>query len=286
MSIKITLEADRLFHLRYFSSREKIPVYLYWESLKNLDKIQPQDYHAAIEAQYIRQGEGTYIIDGRPYPVCSGSLLLIQPNEVHSFVPGLAPVDKCVLYFSPGFMKNVLEEIQCGPKFPHHMRPSEKEAVTIDFLLHRIEAEQLAKGACWEQLVTECLKEFLFLVKRISLKPEVTRNANPIVEQMLLYVERHFLQPMLVSKIAKTFGFSPNYLSALFKKHAGMGLKRYILTRRILEARKLLENDRSLKLVSVAETCGFENYADFNRHFKHILKMTPAGYRRFSQSNR
>ena len=59
-----------------------------------------------------------------------------------------------------------------------------------------------------------------------------------------------------------------------------MGIKHYILQRRIAEAQLIMEKQPNLKLTVVARQIGFKDYALFNRAFGKIVHVPPSAYRK------
>jgi YesN/AraC family two-component response regulator len=59
-----------------------------------------------------------------------------------------------------------------------------------------------------------------------------------------------------------------------------MGIKHYLLHRRILEAKRLIETKPYLKSGIVAEKVGFDNFFLFRRAFKRLTGVTAGEYRR------
>jgi AraC-like DNA-binding protein len=55
-------------------------------------------------------------------------------------------------------------------------------------------------------------------------------------------------------------------------------IKQYILQRRIIAARRLMEECPGLKSEVVAEKTGFESYLHFYRAFKRITGLSPGAY--------
>ncbi len=121
-------------------------------------------------------------------------------------------------------------------------------------------------------------QEICCLVRRIVSQPKKER-ANPLVDQLREYIGRHFTEKTSVLNISRDFGYTEQYLDRVFKKSMGLSLKRYILQRRVIEARILLETKPELKLTAIAGQVGFENYKMFHRIFKILTGVKPESYR-------
>ena len=62
-------------------------------------------------------------------------------------------------------------------------------------------------------------------------------------------------------------------------RHVEIEIKSYLLQKRVLEAKKILESQTDMKVVKVGEKVGFPSFALFNRTFKKITGTTPSSYR-------
>lgn len=86
-----------------------------------------------------------------------------------------------------------------------------------------------------------------------------------------------------VAYIADLLGQPSKALSAAYKQKTGRGLLDTIHSKRIEEAKKLLEQtDKSI--VEISALTGYENVNTFIRVFKRYCGMTPGGYRDSAQS--
>lgn len=97
--------------------------------------------------------------------------------------------------------------------------------------------------------------------------------------RVLEYIEANLTHPMLLSEIANVAALSPYHFSRSFKTEMGMPPMRYLTSRRIEMAKRMLLMT-SLPTVSLALACGFSSQSHFASAFKERTAMTPAAYRR------
>lgn len=81
-----------------------------------------------------------------------------------------------------------------------------------------------------------------------------------------------------LSDIANHFGLNPNYLSRLFKKEQGIGIKEYMVNIKIDYAKTLLATT-NLSVNEVADQAFFSDAKHFMRTFKQKNGLTPSDYR-------
>lgn len=92
------------------------------------------------------------------------------------------------------------------------------------------------------------------------------------------WIRTSYMEDLSVRSIAWRFGYNPNYLSTVFRKHTGESLVRCINKSRIRAAKqRLLETDEPVKTISAA--CGFHDEKHFMKTFKKYEGLTPTNYR-------
>jgi AraC-like DNA-binding protein len=77
---------------------------------------------------------------------------------------------------------------------------------------------------------------------------------------------------------ATAFGVHPTHLVRSFHREYGVPPHRYLVGRRLDDARRLLLDGR--QIADVATTVGFYDQAHFARHFRRLLGTSPAAYAR------
>jgi len=147
-------------------------------------------------------------------------------------------------------------------------------------LLEQVRQEMEEQPPLWPEIVRTRLKEFFILIRRTALRPvSAPSPVNLLMKQLLAYLDQNFMLPLSLPQLSRHFGFSTFYLSRCFSQFSGLGIKRYIMQRRIAEAQLIMEKHSNLKLTAVAEQLGFKNYAVFNRAFLKISHIPPSAFR-------
>jgi AraC-like DNA-binding protein len=99
-----------------------------------------------------------------------------------------------------------------------------------------------------------------------------TQSLLPAVD---VYLADHLAQPIRVSAMAAALGLSRSHFSRNFQKLAGRSPQQHVLRHRLEQARALLA-DRSLRVVDVAQRCGFSSAAHFSRAFRQAYGVSPS----------
>jgi AraC family transcriptional regulator len=97
--------------------------------------------------------------------------------------------------------------------------------------------------------------------------------------ELRAYIDAHLHESISLEQLAALLGYSVNHLLRLFKEAFGMPPHRYIVERRVEQAKSLLL-DRNYSVADVAFLCGFSSQAHMNLLFKRLTGMTPGVFRR------
>ena len=114
----------------------------------------------------------------------------------------------------------------------------------------------------------------LFAVHGNRKSDELTHKT---VQLAVDYINGHYDSELTLSEIAKNAFVSPTHLSRLFKTYCGTTVSKYIISKRITEAKKLLSSGMSV--TDTALSCGFGDYANFIRTFKNATGISPGKYK-------
>ncbi|MDD3927308.1 MAG: AraC family transcriptional regulator [bacterium] len=261
---------------------DQLPLTVAWSRAVSAGANFPLAYHLETEIQFVKQGQGSYFIQDRNYPFKMNSLIVIRPNEIHRLIPNPGQrLEKGAVIFSENLLDD--SEQACFPdNFPHHICLSEHDATDFEVTLRSIIDERNNRRPLWQNMIKTELMKLVLLIKRTGVQndEELPEPENRLVEEMIKYIETNFAQDLTLNFLADRFALSPSYLSHLFKKCTGLNLKHYVLQRRIVEAKKLLESDPKLKISAIPHIVGFHDFPVFNRNFRQVIGLTPSAYRK------
>lgn len=99
------------------------------------------------------------------------------------------------------------------------------------------------------------------------------------IQKALIFIQKNFRFGITLSDTAAFAGLSVPYLSSLLRKETGMTFKQHINALRFDYAKKLLKYSE-LNITQVCYESGFEDYANFLRHFKQRFDITPGEYKK------
>lgn len=149
--------------------------------------------------------------------------------------------------------------------------------------------EALKLGVCaylLKPVDRQLLIETLFEIKEgLDIKYNVRDDSNPsklgyyntIVDTVKVYLEKEYANATL-SDAARLVGFSPNYVSKIFKEVTGVKFSDYLQEMKMKRAEKLLL-DVNLRIYQVSYAVGYDNPKNFTRAFKQYFGITPWEFR-------
>lgn len=102
---------------------------------------------------------------------------------------------------------------------------------------------------------------------------------NPIVQDVLQYVEDNIGSTIKISNLAKKLHINSTYLSQLFKQSMGQSFTSYITQHRIHHA-KILLLQTGYTVDEISFKCGFSSSSYFSTVFANKTGMSPGVYRK------
>ena len=101
-------------------------------------------------------------------------------------------------------------------------------------------------------------------------------SGDPLLQKAISYINRHFNRELTLEMIAKDCFISVNQLCRVFKESLGTTVMKYVIGKRISEAKKYLKAGYSVS--DTALMCGFQDYSNFIRTFTSVVGISPGKY--------
>jgi two-component system response regulator YesN len=103
-------------------------------------------------------------------------------------------------------------------------------------------------------------------------------HAQQIVQEMMAYVQQHYLRPMSLGDVAAALKINAAYLSGLFSATAGVTFHKHLEGVRLSKARELLRNPHN-RVCEVACAVGYGSANQFRHAFKASAGVPPSAWR-------
>lgn len=280
-----------VMHLNnYINEDEKVTV------MPRKESDVPPHRHQFIELVYIRDGEGTHMINDQVYHVSAGDMLLINYNQIHS-IKVKKPFSLVNFLFTPGFISSSLltsenicdvfaftlfGELSDDFQIPLPIaRFRGKEYMEIESIVNTVidEYEKKDQGYC--SLIKAYMQIiFCMMMRNIRTQEAQTPNTtlHKITPEILHYIDINCFDKINLQNLAEKCFYTPSYFSRIFKESCGKSLTEYIKEKRITEAIRLVK-ETSMPISEIATVVGYTDRKAFYKYFKQATAYTPSEYR-------
>lgn len=266
----------------------------YEASYKFSDEMDTPEYHCHDFYEiYLHLRGGQYFgLDNSLYLLKPNQMIIIPPFSMHGLSSPdskLTQYERAYLNLSPELMKT----LGCGQIDLDQFFRSYTSRGLYTFWLS---GEDAARCVSWLRTLqsappsddplerfSRCalLMDYLMVVCR-GIRQSQTETgsvvSNSIIQNVLTYINSHYTQPLKMDQLAKQFGISVSYLSHEFVKFTNRSVYDYILYRRVMLARQMMQTDASLN--AIAYQCGFNDYSNFLRIFSKLVGVSPSQFRK------
>lgn len=243
-------------------------------------------YHEFCKLLLLISGRGGYVVEGQRYLLQPGDVVLIGSRCAHR--PELeadTPYERVIIYIDPGFLQMSsstdcdLLELFSG-KSGHVLRLRENERKKIFALSGALEKELSGEEYGRQILSNGVLLRLLVEIGRAqrkedSLNPGPVIPEDPRVLEWMDYLDRHLAEDLDMDALAERFYISKFHMMRLFKAQTGFTVHTYLLQRRLLAARQLIE--RGMLATEACYRSGFRSYSSFTRAYSKHFGTTPTG---------
>ena len=252
-------------------------------------------HHDFYEIYFLLSGDVTYTIESRLYRVMPGEMLLINPRELHQVCirPEMSAYERYTLWIDPQLLRRLSSErsdlFRCfdpsRPNYGNLLKLTQEEQRLILPLFETLwrEYDSSAYGA---DLLRESLLSQLLVVVNRMVEQGGERfeeySSNRMVTAAVEYINQNYGKPLSLDLLAEHCYVSKYHLSHEFNRQVGTSVHRYILKKRLLNARQLMAEGGPPS--QVYSRCGFGDYAGFYRAFRSEYGIGPREYVRSLRS--
>ena len=243
-------------------------------------------YHEFCKLLLLVSGRGSYVVDGQRYLLQPGDVVLVDSRSVHR--PELEtgnPYERIIIYISPEFLQKMsTEDCDLQQIFSadtgHVLRLKETERKKVFAMTAALEKELSGEDYGRELVSNAYLLRLLVEVgrqrrRKDAVNPHPVIPQNPRVLEWMHYLETHLAEDLDMDLLAEEFFISKYHMMRLFRRETGFTIHTYLLQRRLLAARQLI--DKGMRATEACYRCGFRSYSSFTRAYSKHFGSTPTG---------
>jgi len=237
---------------------------------------------------YVSEGEGSLEQDGVRYSVTPGTIVFTNPGQVRRW--RVERLDGLCLFFEGEFLETYFND----PLFLHRLscfepgRPSDllplsrvsREHVVAQLEEMRQEIASMRNDS--PHLLRAILYQTLIRLNRLyatRYRMAADTRANPLAYRFRRLVEERVHREHRVAAYARALEISTGHLNEVSLRHLGRSAGRYVRTRLLIEAKRLLLGSQH-SAERIARDLGFADPSYFGRFFRRETGVTPARFRR------
>ncbi|MCR4616734.1 MAG: AraC family transcriptional regulator [Lachnospiraceae bacterium] len=224
--------------------------------------------HDRCELYYFLEGNASYIVEGREYPLKRGDMLLMRPGEAHcARILGKGTYERYAINFPLSIFDHVDPQRRL-------MAPFTERELGIGNKYSEPGFMELFKKMCSE--CTDNYERYILLYSGII---EIMRNVAEKFynkemgakrelsqgEKILEYVNTHITDELSLPELAKRFYISRSQFCRIFKQASGASPFQYILAKRLIMVGELMRGGMGASEAALA--CGFNDYSSFYRAY-------------------
>ena len=259
---------------------EGFPFKLFQFEGKDGHYVREKHWHRSIEIFAVFEGTLAFFINEEEYPLGSGEFILLTSNEIHSISSPEA--NRTIVLQIP---MNVLRDVETGGGLILFTHSPKRQDSKIMELIGSMYQELQERGSEYEWKVQSDFFMLVYLLltkyRKREILPEEIRHYRKLnrLSTITGYIRENYTKELSLEMVADRFGYSPSYLSRMFRKYAQTNYKTYLQNVRIEYGfQELANTDHTIG--EIALNNGFPNQKAFTREFKKKYGILPSEYRR------
>jgi AraC-like DNA-binding protein len=245
--------------------------------------------HGEIQISYVEKGSGSLFVGDRINEYKAGDILVIGSFIPHVFRSDARSKEESLMHtlffdqnsFGQDFFQ--LTDLSSTQNFFKKsafgmMVQSRKSKLIPLFskLSHQNKVEQIASLL---MIINQINKSKTIPLSSFVYRKSFTDDEGKRMSKVYDYAMERYQEPITLDEIAEKANMSKNAFCRYFKKRTNKTFFQFLIEIRIENACKLMVKNPELSVAAIAEQCGFNNIANFNRKFKAFKGCTPTRYR-------
>ena len=244
---------------------------------------------------YIMGGTGNMVIEGKPYPLRPGMVVLFRAGTEYIWQLGTVryaainfDYTRAHTHLNKSFhverAEADIEILEPNFELSDAMELSTPtvlyDAAELEGAIMNIVAEFGLKGNYSTEYLSSLLKSLIIsILRRMSMGVNGTTASDSLVREVIGYVGKNYTKPIRNTDIAEALHVNPSYMNRVFKAHTGITVRAFIIDYRINAAIELISGGE-LSTEELALAVGFTDAPHFIKTFKAHTGKTPKAYRK------
>jgi len=245
-------------------------------------------YHDFHKIMLFLQGNVTYHIEGKAYPLEPGDTVIVHSGDIHKPVLNdNSTYERVIIYLSDEYL-NSLSTDTCNIKsFIEYSKQKNANVLrqsvpshsdNLNSITNRLIKNLKSQDFGAEILTKTILTELLVALNRLCLTSDDKlfgiNISNSNILTVIEYINKNLSEELNIDLISKEFFMDRYYLMHLFKKETGFTINNYITYKRLSRFNELTKT--GLQITEACFECGFKSYSTFSRAYKKYYNTSPS----------
>lgn len=235
--------------------------------------------HEVFSIGAITSGRSTYLHEKTRHTISTGTVVLMNPGEVHACNPiDDQPWSYVMLYVDAHWLAGIQHAGECGTN--SGFQPIAATHTQLPALFNgllELYARLLDPGIELLAKQEAAIHFFSRVQQSLGSLVSLPKTANRRVERVAEYIDEHFRHPIRLEDMCEAASLSEAYLIRAFEQRYHMTPHAYLTNRRVQHAQTQLRDGTSI--AAIAQQSGFADQAHLQRVFKKHLAATPGQYK-------
>ena len=249
---------------------------------KQVDFKEENHSHDFLEVVFVSGGKGKVIIDGKQADIKSGDILVYNAGCEHYETSSKDdPLELKFLAFDKLQITDLPKNWLIPPTYGN-IFPSADMQETFRNYFNMLIMEFEGKDRFYVEVGGNMARTLLMYLFRLINRKESTDkllSQNKILEVAEGFIAENFKQNISLEDVAAACYANKYYLSHMFTETKGMSVGKYILNKKLDEAKRLLVGT-NLSVSDIANEIGLNESSYFCRVFKKETGKTPLAYKK------
>lgn len=247
-------------------------------------KAHPHTHRETVELVFVAQGEGCTSIGGTRFPIAAGDLITYNPGWEH-----YEDFSRCAqppLLYHCEFASLHIHGLPPGHMLPDGAPPVMPVGEQRDDMVRCFQVifhECCRQTFGYEQILYARLETLVLLMMRLyaeffPLRMIADTGDTNMAIAVKSYIDCNYCRDIHLHDIAAAMSASPYHISHVFTAYYGLSPIRYLIGRRINEAKRMLLSSR-LSIKEITARLGYDSISTFTAQFHQHTGTAPSRFR-------
>lgn len=235
----------------------------------------PAHIHDYLEIYYLIDGDVSFMVDSRIYPLHPGDAVVCRPNEIHHCIRHSATPHLHACFWFLTDNEFLLGSFLHGEEGGNLLSPSsEEERAAILSTVMKLHTLPEANTLTEYSLIVSLLDRWNGCLGTRTESADLPVQLRQILEE----IGRNLPEIRSLTYLTEKYYLTPSQLRRMFATYLGTTPKAYLERRRLAYSRILLKN--GARVTDACNAAGFSDLSNYIRLFRTSFGITPSDYRR------